>query len=701
MNKNYSSVLLAVVIVALMFAILLQQGFSQKHSVSGLAAARVECNDGKDNDGDGLIDYQYDKKSKMNIGDPGCTSATDNDESNCGDRVCEGGETCATCPADCGTCTQCNDKIDNDKDGLIDYPADKGCSSLTDNDESNCGNQICESFESCSSCPADCGKCVECDDGIDNDGDGYIDYPADKGCAGPTYMDESNCGDKVCEGTETCTSCVADCGICPPTCGDGKCEQMESCSTCPQDCHSCTGDGLQKYYFLLMNGEDSSYWPVITEFYNNLTQLYGIPRNQIIVVFNNGKDANLNKSGVPIDYPSTKDGVTAAFQRLRNTMDGDDTLFVRITGHGGGYTNIPSDRLYGYVDGVITTDPTHEQEYKERDFKLRSLYSSDATNTSNVGMGTWHVVYGWAPNGQKLSRVKYVSTFQNLELQNGSILSDNDIFIEQINDLTLGDYNKDGIIEPSLNETFDYNHNGQRAYNPTTKTFDDGDWGLPDSVVDNYNLLSTGTPLANARYCLFDNGFDNHVDVDFNCSCRSNLNLCNVSKLHVHATDLDNQGLFDGIDANMDGDFNDTLGVDEVAFLYTYKMTDDDLKAYLKPLNVGKIVVFLSTCNSGGFVDDLSDGRTIIMANGIEEKYTAGNDFDISFNALTMNPTIGDSNHDGKLSMAEVFNYCGLKDSISNTPQYDDNGDGISHTQPLPNGGDGVLGSQVFMPQKI
>lgn len=32
---------------------------------------------------------------------------------------------------------QCNDKIDNDGDGLIDYPADPGCSRKNDNDESN------------------------------------------------------------------------------------------------------------------------------------------------------------------------------------------------------------------------------------------------------------------------------------------------------------------------------------------------------------------------------------------------------------------------------------------------------------------------------------------------------------------------------------------------------------------------------------
>lgn len=57
---------------------------------------------------------------------------------------------------------QCADGADNDSDGKIDYPDDPGCSSSTDNDETDilfCGDNICSSFEACSSCPADCGSC--------------------------------------------------------------------------------------------------------------------------------------------------------------------------------------------------------------------------------------------------------------------------------------------------------------------------------------------------------------------------------------------------------------------------------------------------------------------------------------------------------------------------------------------------------------
>lgn len=92
----------------------------------------------------------------------------------------------------------CNDKIDNDGDGYTDFPSDPGCSSKQDNSELDPN--------------------VECDDGADNDGDSDIDYN-DAGCSGPTDDDETNCGDSVCEGGETQESCPEDCGN-PDSCDD-------------------------------------------------------------------------------------------------------------------------------------------------------------------------------------------------------------------------------------------------------------------------------------------------------------------------------------------------------------------------------------------------------------------------------------------------------------------------------------------------
>ncbi len=46
------------------------------------------------------------------------------------------------------------------------------------------------------------------------------------------------CGDLVCNGAETCSSCAMDCGACR-VCGDGVCLSPETCGSCPIDCRPC------------------------------------------------------------------------------------------------------------------------------------------------------------------------------------------------------------------------------------------------------------------------------------------------------------------------------------------------------------------------------------------------------------------------------------------------------------------------------
>ncbi|MBM4370131.1 MAG: hypothetical protein FJ098_00655 [Deltaproteobacteria bacterium] len=95
----------------------------------------------------------------------------------CGNDDCSAGETCDTCPGDCGACA--------------------------------CPDEACNGDETCETCPADCGACPpECPDG-------------------------------ECNGDETCETCPADCGACPPECPDGECNGDETCSTCPEDCGAC------------------------------------------------------------------------------------------------------------------------------------------------------------------------------------------------------------------------------------------------------------------------------------------------------------------------------------------------------------------------------------------------------------------------------------------------------------------------------
>jgi len=116
---------------------------------------RPQCDDGIDNDGDGKIDFPN---------DPGCDSKEDNDETD------------NTQPPGGGNGPpQCSDERDNDGDGLIDFPNDPGCESPQDDNETDSGPGA-----------------PECSDGQDNDGDGRVDYPSDPGCENRDDDDEEN-----------------------------------------------------------------------------------------------------------------------------------------------------------------------------------------------------------------------------------------------------------------------------------------------------------------------------------------------------------------------------------------------------------------------------------------------------------------------------------------------------------------------------
>jgi len=138
-----------------------------------------QCADGLDNDGDGLIDHPA---------DPGCTSAGDDTES--------------PNPA----VSECSDGLDNDGDGKVDFPTDPGCSSGADDSESN-------------------PPLPECSDGLDNDGNGSIDFPDDPGCENrddPTESHEEE----------------------PPACRDGLDNDGDGVTDFPDDsdCRSANDD---------------------------------------------------------------------------------------------------------------------------------------------------------------------------------------------------------------------------------------------------------------------------------------------------------------------------------------------------------------------------------------------------------------------------------------------------------------------------
>jgi hypothetical protein len=106
--------------------------------------AASDCQDGRDNDGDGLVDTAQ---------DPGC--AADGTEADTA--------TPKTTPNPPPTSpSECTDGRDNDGDGLVDRAQDPGCRT--------------GSTEGATQSPS------ECRDGRDNDGDGLVDRPTDPGC---------------------------------------------------------------------------------------------------------------------------------------------------------------------------------------------------------------------------------------------------------------------------------------------------------------------------------------------------------------------------------------------------------------------------------------------------------------------------------------------------------------------------------------
>ncbi|NOY93083.1 MAG: VWA domain-containing protein, partial [Deltaproteobacteria bacterium] len=132
------------------------------------------CSDGIDNDGDGQVDFPADL---------GCSSPSDSDETN----------------------PECSDGVDNDGDGDIDWPADLECSSPYDTTEAGppaCNDSVDNDGDGLVDFPADpgCSSLTDrsevqyraCNDGADNDGDGLVDFPADPGCHSLNDNDEAD-----------------------------------------------------------------------------------------------------------------------------------------------------------------------------------------------------------------------------------------------------------------------------------------------------------------------------------------------------------------------------------------------------------------------------------------------------------------------------------------------------------------------------
>ncbi|MBI5510543.1 MAG: VWA domain-containing protein [Deltaproteobacteria bacterium] len=170
------------------------------------------CADGKDNDNDGNTDYPFDPDcfdSMDDSEDPGveCSNGIDDDgdgsgdwpaDPGCGDAydTTEGGHPiplprCGD-PGNTGAgLPECANGLDDDGNGLCDFPVEPGCFAA---------NDPVERLDLNARQPGTSNLIRACNDGLDNDGDGLIDYGAgattDPGCADPEDVDEN--GPNVC-----------------------------------------------------------------------------------------------------------------------------------------------------------------------------------------------------------------------------------------------------------------------------------------------------------------------------------------------------------------------------------------------------------------------------------------------------------------------------------------------------------------------
>ncbi len=145
----------------------------------------------------------------------------------CGDKTCSGGETAASCPTDCAATTTTTPSCSTDQSLCT---TESACAGR--------GSYWCSGACQTSACPVSCVptsynkytndktcNMTICPNGCTVDG---------SGC--PTGCTPNSCGNGTCDSSESSSSCPADCGSPAAVCGDRICGSGETTSSCPGDC---------------------------------------------------------------------------------------------------------------------------------------------------------------------------------------------------------------------------------------------------------------------------------------------------------------------------------------------------------------------------------------------------------------------------------------------------------------------------------
>jgi hypothetical protein len=172
----------------------------------------------------------------------------------CGNGDCFTGEDPCNCGTDCGppaaSETLCDDGLDDDCDGFTDCvdsdcDPDPVCAGVVCD-----GDWVCETGENSCDCWVDCGpppvQEQDCGNGVDEDCDGLVDCDDFFDCGFmPPCIEPPACNnDGTCETDEDCNNCPTDCfSGTGAVCGNGVCETAdgEDCNSCPDDCNGYVG----------------------------------------------------------------------------------------------------------------------------------------------------------------------------------------------------------------------------------------------------------------------------------------------------------------------------------------------------------------------------------------------------------------------------------------------------------------------------
>jgi len=159
-------------------------------------------------------------------------------------------------------------------------------------------------------------------------------------------------------------------------------------------------------------------------------------------------------------------------------------------------------------------------------------------------------------------------------------------------------------------------------------------------------------------------------------------------------------------------DHGGTSGSHSTLCLWGEDMLDSEFATQVNKINnYDKIIIQMKQCFSGGFIDDLTKPKRIVMSSCTPTQVSyAKSTLDFGeftfwyFSALTGNKPDGsgsvnaDANSDGKISIMEAWNFARSHDSAPETPQYEDNGVPPPHGGgSMPMGGDGPLGAATWL----